>query len=47
VEGALETFEQAVVKRAEVMECCLMTGEVDYLLRVLVKDLETCERFIV
>ena len=47
VKGALETFQAAVLKRPEVMECYLMTGESDYLLRVVVADLEAYERFIV
>lgn len=47
VENALETFQTAVLKRPEVMECYLMTGEADYLLRVVVRDLEAYERFIV
>ena len=47
VEGALETFETAVLKRPEVMECYLMTGEADYLLRVVVADLDAYERFII
>lgn len=45
--GALETFQAAVLKRPEVMECYLMTGESDYLLRVVVADLDAYERFIV
>lgn len=47
VKAALETFQAAVLKRPEVMECYLMTGEADYLLRVVVADLEAYERFIV
>jgi DNA-binding Lrp family transcriptional regulator len=47
VEDALATFQTAVLKRPEVMECYLMTGEADYLLRVVVRDLEAYERFIV
>jgi len=47
VEGALETFETAVLKRPEVMECYLMTGEADYLLRVVVADLDAYERFLI
>lgn len=47
VKGALETFQAAVLKRPEVMECYLMTGESDYLLRVVVADLDAYERFIV
>ena len=44
-ESALELFEKAVKKRPEVMECNLMTGEFDYLLRVVVPDLAAYERF--
>ena len=47
VERALDTFEQAIADRPEVMECYLMTGDADYLLRVLVKDVQALERFIV
>ncbi len=46
VETALENFEQAVLNRAEVMECYLMTGESDYLLRVMVADIQALEHFI-
>lgn len=46
VEPALETFERAVRERPEVMECYLMTGDADYLLRVLVPDVPAFERFI-
>jgi Lrp/AsnC family transcriptional regulator, leucine-responsive regulatory protein len=40
----LEAFESAVRKLPEVMECYLMTGEHDYLLRVVVADLADFER---
>jgi Lrp/AsnC family leucine-responsive transcriptional regulator len=46
IEPALETFEKAVRERPEVMECYLMTGDADYLLRVLVPDVPAFERFI-
>jgi len=46
VEHALETFENAVQERPEVMECYLMTGDADYLLRVVVPDLEAFQRFL-
>lgn len=46
VEAGLETFESAVLKRPEVMECYLMTGDADYLLRVVVPDVPSLERFI-
>lgn len=46
VEHALETFEQAVLGWPEVLECYLMTGDSDYLLRVVVPDLESYQRFL-
>ncbi|HCF72238.1 MAG: Lrp/AsnC family transcriptional regulator [Arenicellales bacterium] len=46
IEPALEAFEKAVTQRPEVMECNLMTGEFDYLLRVVVPDLAAYERFL-
>lgn len=45
--NALDTFEQSVLARDEVMECYLMTGDSDYLLRVVVPDMQSLERFIV
>lgn len=47
VEKALETFEAAIAERPEVMECYLMTGDSDYMLRVMVADVQALERFIV
>ncbi len=44
---ALETFEDAIRHRSEVMECYLMTGDADYLIRVVVTDVQALERFIV
>lgn len=44
---ALDTFENSVLAREEVMECYLMTGDADYLLRVVVPDVQSLERFIV
>ena len=45
VESALEDFEREILDRPEVMECYLMTGDADYLLRVVVADLGAYERF--
>lgn len=45
--GALESFEQLVCMQDEVMECYLMTGDADYLIRVAVADMAALERFIV
>ena len=46
IEPALDVFEKAIRTRPEVMECYLMTGEADYLLRVVVPDLQALEHFI-
>ncbi len=46
IEKALERFEAAILKRSEVMECYLMTGDSDYLLRVVVPDVAAYERFL-
>jgi Lrp/AsnC family leucine-responsive transcriptional regulator len=46
VEGRLEIFEQAIMRRPEVLECYLMTGDADYLLRVVVPDVPAYERFL-
>ncbi|MFQ5619271.1 MAG: Lrp/AsnC family transcriptional regulator [Rhodospirillales bacterium] len=46
VERQLEVFQNAVRERPEVMECYLMTGEADFLLRVVVPDLMAYERFL-
>ena len=40
----LAAFEEAVRGIPEVMECYLMTGEFDYLLRVVVSDMADFER---
>jgi Lrp/AsnC family leucine-responsive transcriptional regulator len=46
IEGALDAFESAVLTRPEVMECYLMTGDADYLLRVVVCDVPAYESFL-
>lgn len=43
---ALEKFESMISKYEEVMECYLMTGTSDYLLRVIVPDMEGFEQFL-
>jgi len=40
----LDDFEDAVRRVSEVMECYLMSGEYDYLLRVVVADVADYER---
>jgi Lrp/AsnC family transcriptional regulator, leucine-responsive regulatory protein len=44
--AALEKFESVICKFEEVMECYLMTGTSDYLLRVIVPDMESFEQFL-
>ncbi|MFD1625581.1 Lrp/AsnC family transcriptional regulator [Azospirillum griseum] len=46
VEERLDAFEAAVMERPEVLECYLMSGDADYLLRVVVPDLASYERFL-
>lgn len=45
-EDALEHFSKAVARWPEVVDCYLMTGQRDYLLRVVVSDLEAYEQFL-
>lgn len=45
-EEALERFEATMRDCPEVVECYLMTGPRDYLLRVVAKDLTAYERFL-
>jgi DNA-binding Lrp family transcriptional regulator len=40
----LAAFEAAIQKVPEIMECYLMTGEFDYLLRLVVSDMADFER---
>jgi DNA-binding Lrp family transcriptional regulator len=39
-------FEAAVVGLPEVLECHHITGEYDYLLKVVVRDMDDYQRFI-
>ena len=45
--AALQSFQSKVLDYSEVMECYLMTGTSDYLLRVVTRDLEHYEKFLV
>ncbi len=47
IEKSLEKFEKEIRARPEVMECYLMTGDADYLLRVVTSDLSAYERFLI
>ena len=46
VKNRLETFDRAITRRPEVLECYLMTGDSDYLLRVVVPDVAAYEKFL-
>lgn len=45
-EEELDRFAKAVQRWPEIVECYLMTGQRDYLLRIVVKDLEAYEAFL-
>jgi Lrp/AsnC family leucine-responsive transcriptional regulator len=45
-EDDLEAFEAEVSRYPEVLECYLMTGTRDYLLRVATRDLSAYEQFL-
>ncbi len=42
----LDAFSAAIDRWPEVMECYLMTGQFDFLLRVVCADLEAYEQFL-
>ncbi len=44
--AALEDFESRISEYKEIMECYLMTGTSDYLLRVVMPDIESYEQFL-
>ncbi|MBM10066.1 MAG: ArsR family transcriptional regulator [Magnetovibrio sp.] len=46
IEHSLESFEAQIVRWPEVMECYLMTGDSDYLLRVVAADLTAYQEFL-
>jgi len=43
-EAALKAFEREIAAIPEVMECYLMTGSADYLVRVVARDVDDLER---
>ncbi|MHA7685059.1 Lrp/AsnC family transcriptional regulator [Cupriavidus sp. PET2-C1] len=43
---SLTEFERRIAEHDEVMECYLMTGDSDYLIRIAVADMAALERFI-
>lgn len=45
-EEELDRFAEAVARWPEVVDCYLMTGQRDYLMRIVVQDLAAYERFL-
>lgn len=45
-EGDLDNLSETVSRWPEVVDCYPTTGQRDYLMRIVVKDLETYERFL-
>jgi Lrp/AsnC family leucine-responsive transcriptional regulator len=45
-EDDLDRFARAVARWPEVVDCYLMTGQRDYLLRIVVRDLAAYEQFL-
>lgn len=45
-EDYLDKFAQAVARWPEVVDCYLMTGQYDYLMRIVVADLGAYEQFL-
>lgn len=46
VDASLNTFEEEIMKYPEVVDCWLMTGDNDYLLRILTPGLREYENFL-
>jgi len=42
----LEMFEKSISEMSEIMECYLITGDIDYLIRAVVPDLDGCHQFL-
>ncbi|NQY14466.1 MAG: Lrp/AsnC family transcriptional regulator [Henriciella sp.] len=45
-DDAVQAFEGAIIDMPNVMDCWLMTGRSDYLLRVIAADLDDYEQFV-
>lgn len=44
--ATLEAFEEAIQKRPEIVQCFSMSGESDYVLRVMMESIESYEKFL-
>lgn len=47
IDDALQSFEKAILAFPEVVDCWLMTGSRDYLLRVVTRSMSEFEQFLV
>lgn len=45
-DDAVHAFERAIMQMPKVMDCWLMTGRSDYMLRVIAADLDDYEQFV-
>jgi DNA-binding Lrp family transcriptional regulator len=45
-EKALDRFLQAISEIDEIIECCIVTGEADFLLKIVCKDLKAYEQLL-
>ena len=45
-EGMAESFREAVLTRPEVVGCSAMTGEMDFLLQIVVPDIDALNAFV-
>lgn len=45
-EGTVEQFERMVLASREIIECHGITGEADYVIKVVVKDMKAYDRFL-
>ena len=45
-EETLKVFERRIANVPEVMSCYLMTGDADYILRIVISDLQSYQRFM-
>lgn len=44
--NSLEVFTGAVANRPEIVECYLMSGEADFMLRIVIEDLQKYQEFL-
>lgn len=45
-DGAVEDFERLALSSPEIMECASITGEADYVIKVVVPDMKAYDRFL-